>query len=190
MSRGARPPHAVIARRATRRRDDLVAHGCHSKRSRILAIGAAAIVMAVFTGASLAEEYPSRPIRLILPFPPGGGSDVVARVTGQTLGTLLGQPVVIDNRAGASGNIAAELVAKANADGYTLLFGNSSLSLAPAIFPQLAYDPTRDLVAISMVSSYPFVTAVHPSVPAQNLREFIALAKSKPGTIPYASAGV
>ena len=139
--------------------------------------------------AAWAQEYPGKPIRVIVPFPAGGGSDTVARVTAQKLSSALGQQVVIDNRAGASGNIAAELVARAAADGYTLLFGNSSLSISPAVFQKLAYDPVKDLLPISMVSSYPFVLVVHPSLPVKNVRELIAFAKAKPDALSYSSAG-
>jgi tripartite-type tricarboxylate transporter receptor subunit TctC len=136
-----------------------------------------------------AQEYPAKQVRLVLPFPPGGGSDIIARVVAQKLTGSLGQPVIVDNRAGASGNIAAEIVARAPADGYTLLFGNSSLSISPAVFQKLNYDPVRDLVAISMASSYPFALAVHPSLPVRSVKELVALAKSKPDDLAYASAG-
>jgi tripartite-type tricarboxylate transporter receptor subunit TctC len=135
------------------------------------------------------QEYPAKQVRLVLPFPAGGGSDIIARVVAQKLTGSLGQPVVVDNRAGASGNIAAEIVAKAPADGYTLLFGNSSLSISPAVFQKLNYDPVRDLVAISMASSYPFTLVIHPSLPVQSVRTLVALAKTKPGDLAYASAG-
>jgi tripartite-type tricarboxylate transporter receptor subunit TctC len=150
----------------------------------------AAIACALGVSAPVtAQEYPSKPVRLILPFPAGGGSDLIARVTAQKLAPLLGQSALVDNRAGASGNIAAELVAKAPADGYTLLFGNSSLAMSPAVFKKLAYDPVKDLLPISMVSSYPFVLVVHPSLPARNVRELVALAKARPDALVYSSAG-
>ena len=135
------------------------------------------------------QEYPTKPVRLILPFPAGGGSDLIARVTAQKLGPLLGQSALVDNRAGASGNIAADLVAKAPPDGYTILFGNSSLSISPAVYRKLSYDPVKDLMPISMVSSYPFVLVVHPSLPARNVRELVALAKARPDALVYSSAG-
>ena len=138
---------------------------------------------------ALAQEYPAKQVRLVLPFPPGGGSDIIARVVAQKLTASLGQPVIVDNRAGASGNIAAEIVAKSPADGYTLLFGNSSLSISPAVFQKLNYDPVRDLTPISMASSYPFALAAHPSLPVRSVKELVALAKSKPDALAYASAG-
>ena len=153
------------------------------KRSAMLA----AIVC--FAAPVLAQDYPAKQVRVVLPFPAGGGSDLIARVVAQKLTGSLGQPVVVDNRAGASGNIAAEIVAKSPADGYTLLFGNSSLSISPAVFQKLNYDPVRDLTAISMASSYPFALAAHPSLPVRSVKELVALAKSKPDALAYASAG-
>jgi tripartite-type tricarboxylate transporter receptor subunit TctC len=138
---------------------------------------------------ALAQEYPAKQIRLVVSFPAGGGSDLVARIVAQKLAGALGQPVVPDNRAGASGNIAAEIVAKSPADGYTLLFTNSSLSISPAVFRKLNYDPVKELTAISMASSYPFALVVHPSLPVQSVKALVALAKSKPGELAYASAG-
>ena len=150
---------------------------------------ALALCVAAAAGNAGAQEYPVKSIRMIVPFPAGGGSDTIARVLAQRLSGALGQSVVTDNRAGASGNIAAELAARSVADGYTLLFGNSSLSISPAVFRKLAYDPVKDLTPISMVSSYPFVLVVHPSLPVRNVRELIALAKAKPDALTYSSAG-
>jgi tripartite-type tricarboxylate transporter receptor subunit TctC len=158
-------------------------------RSRRAVCCLGALCLAAAAAGATAQEYPSKAIRMILPFPAGGGSDLIARVTAQKLGPLLGQQTLVDNRAGASGNIAAELVAKAPPDGYTLLFGNSSLSISPAVFRKLAYDPVKDLMPISMVSSYPFVLVVHPSLPARNVRELVALAKARPDALVYSSAG-
>jgi tripartite-type tricarboxylate transporter receptor subunit TctC len=148
-----------------------------------------ALVLAGFTAPALGQEYPAKQVRVVLPFPAGGGSDLIARVVAQKLTGSLGQPVVVDNRAGASGNIAAELVAKSPADGYTLLFGNSSLSISPAVFQKLNYDPVRDLIPISMASSYPFVLVAHPSLPVRSVRELVTLARSKPDQLSYSSAG-
>lgn len=138
---------------------------------------------------AIAQEFPARAIRMVLPFPAGGGSDVVARIIAQKYAAQLGQQVVVDNRAGASGNIAADIVAKAPADGYTVLFGNSSLSISPAIYKKLSYDPVRDLTAISMASSYPFALVAHPALPVKSVKELVALAKSKPNSLDYSSAG-
>lgn len=136
-----------------------------------------------------AQEYPTRAVRMVISFPPGGGSDLVARVLAQKLTAALGQTVVTDNRPGASGNIAAELAARSPADGHTVLFTNSSLSISPALYRKLAFDPVADLMPISMVSSYPFVLAVHPSLPVKSVKEFVALAKAKPEALAYSSAG-
>jgi len=149
----------------------------------------AAVLACLSALPALAQEYPARQIRVVLPFPAGGGSDIIARVVAQKLTISLGQPVVVDNRAGASGNIAGEIVAKSAADGYTLLFGNSSLSISPAVFAKLNYDPVRDLMPISMASSYPFTLVIHPSLPVRSVKALVALAKAKPGDLAYASAG-
>jgi len=147
------------------------------------------LIAACGSAPAWSQDYPLKGVRLVIPFPPGGGSDTVARVLAQRLSAALGQPVVADNRAGASGNIAGELVAKSAPDGYTILFGNSSLAISPAVFEKLAYDPVKDLTPVSMVSSYPFVLVVHPSLPVKNVRELIALAKAKPDELTYSSAG-
>ena len=147
------------------------------------------VALACLSSPALPQEYPAKAVRVVVPFPPGGGSDTIARLVTQKLTGALGQPVVIDNRAGASGNIAGEIVAKSAADGYTLLFGNSSLSISPAVFQKLNYDPVKDLTPISMASSYPFALTVHPSLPVQSVKALIALAKSKPNALAYASAG-
>jgi tripartite-type tricarboxylate transporter receptor subunit TctC len=159
-----------------------------SRPSTLSGFAAAAILLAVAMSAH-GQPYPSRTVRVVLPFPAGGGSDLIGRLVVQKLSGALGQPVVVDNRAGASGNIAAELVAKAPPDGYTLLFGNSSLSISPAVYQKLNYSPTQDLMPISMASSYPFALAVHPSLPVRSVKELVALAKSKPEQLAYASAG-
>jgi tripartite-type tricarboxylate transporter receptor subunit TctC len=135
------------------------------------------------------QEYPTKPFRLIVGFPAGGGSDIVARIIAQKLGAELGQTAIVENRPGASANIAAELVAKAAPDGYTLLFGNSSLAISPAVFRKMAYSPTRDLVPISMASQYPFTLVAHPSLPVKTVKDLVALAKSKPNALDYASSG-
>lgn len=145
--------------------------------------------VALCPGLASAQDYPTKAVRVLVPFPPGGGSDIIARLVAQKLSIQLGQPAVVENRAGASGNIAAEIVAKSPADGYTLLFGNSSLSISPAVYSKLNYSPTRDLTAISMASSYPFALAAHPSLPVKNVRDLVALAKARPDQLAYASAG-
>lgn len=151
---------------------------------------ACAVATACLVGLpAWSQDYPAKQVRLVVSFPAGGGSDLIARIVAQKLAAALGQPVVPDNRAGASGNIAAELVAKSPPDGYTLLFTNSSLSISPAVFRKLNYDPVKELTPISMASSYPFALAVHPSLPVQSVKALVALAKSKPDALAYASAG-
>jgi tripartite-type tricarboxylate transporter receptor subunit TctC len=140
-------------------------------------------------GGVAAQDFPTRAVRMIVAFPPGGGSDTIARIIAQKFVADLGQRAVVDNRAGASGNIAADIVAKAPADGYTLLFGNSSLAISPAVYSKLTYSPTKDLTAISMASQYPFSLVVHPSLPVKTVKQFVALAKSKPNALDYASSG-
>jgi tripartite-type tricarboxylate transporter receptor subunit TctC len=157
--------------------------------ARMIQFIAAAACILAWPATAWSQEYPVKPVRLVIPFPPGGGSDTIARVLAQRLSSVLGQQVVVDNRAGASGNIAGELVAKSVADGYTLLFGNSSLAISPAVFVKLPYDPVKDLMPVSMVSSYPFVLVVHPSLPVKSVRELVALAKAKPDALAYSSAG-
>lgn len=149
----------------------------------------AALALAFASGPVLAQEFPQRAIRMVLPFPAGGGSDLVARIIAQKYAQQLGQQVVVDNRAGASGNIAAEIVAKAPGDGYTVFFANSSISISPAIFKKINFDPVRDFAAISMASSYPFVLVAHPALPVKNVKELVALAKAKPNSLDYSSAG-
>ena len=140
--------------------------------------------------ASFAQTYPARPIRLIVPYPPGGPTDFVGRVVGQKLSSIVGQQVVVDNRPGAGTVIGSELVARAAPDGYTLLFGTGGGTfLAPLILPRVSYDPLKDFAPVAMLVQSPQVLVVHPSVPVTNVRELIALAKAKPGTLNYASVG-
>ncbi len=139
----------------------------------------------------LAQNYPARPLRLIVPQPPGGGNDTIARLISQRLAGTLKQQIVIDNRAGAGGLIGAELAAKAAPDGYTLLLGNvATLAVIPHLQKQLSYDPLRDFAPISLIASAPLLVVVHPSVPVTSVRELIALAKARPGQLNYASNGV
>lgn len=154
------------------------------------AVGAAIILVgAVAAAPALAQEFPSRSIRMVLPFPAGGGSDLVARIIAQKYSQQLGQQVIVDNRAGASGNIAADIVAKAAGDGYTVFFANSSLSISPAIYKKLSYDPVKDFAAVSMASSYPFTLVAHPALPVKSVKDLVTLARGKPNSLDYSSAG-
>lgn len=149
----------------------------------------AVTIAGTFAVPAAAQQFPVRSIRMVLPFPAGGGSDLVARIIAQKFSQQLGQQVVVDNRAGASGNIAADIVAKAPGDGYTVFFANSSISISPAIYKKLSFDPVRDFAAISMASSYPFALVAHPALPVKNVKELVALAKGKPNSLDYSSAG-
>jgi tripartite-type tricarboxylate transporter receptor subunit TctC len=144
---------------------------------------------AAFALAQPADTWPSKPVRLILPFPPGGGTDILGRLIGERLSASLGQPVVIDNRGGAGGNVGAEAAARSAPDGYTLLLAAPTLAISPSLYAKLAYDPLKDLAPISMVATVPNVMVTHPSVPARTLQEFIALAKSRPGELNFGSGG-
>jgi tripartite-type tricarboxylate transporter receptor subunit TctC len=151
----------------------------------------AAILAAAAAGPASAQSYPAKPVRLIVPFPPGGPTDTHSRWAAHQLNVAFGQPVVVENRAGAAGIIGTEAVAKAAPDGYTLLGGNPGpLTIAPGIRKQLAYDPIRDFAPITLIARSASAWCVHPSVPAKGLKEFVALAKARPGTINYATPGV
>ena len=138
---------------------------------------------------SLAQTYPSQPLRMLVGYPPGGGSDVIARLAAQQLSEGLGQQIVVDNRPGAATMIATSIAAKANPDGYTLLFVTSSLVINPSLYRKVPYDPFRDFAPVSLVASTPFVLVVHPGVPASSVKELIALARSQPGVLNYSSGG-
>jgi len=144
----------------------------------------------VLSSAAVAQDYPSRPVRMIIPFGPGGASDFVARIIAPKMGDALGQQIVIDNRSGAAGNIGVEMAARASADGYTILLGNvGSVAINPSVFPKFSIRPLRDFTAISMVSDVPGALAIHPSLPAATIKEFIAYAKTRPGQMNYGSTG-
>jgi tripartite-type tricarboxylate transporter receptor subunit TctC len=135
------------------------------------------------------DMYPSKPVKFILPFPPGGGTDILGRLIGEKLAASLGQPVVIENRGGAGGNVGAEAAARSAPDGYTIVLVAPSLAISPSLYSKLNYDPVNDFAPIGLVASVPNVMVTHPSVPAQNLAEFIALAKAKPGGMNFGSGG-
>ena len=144
----------------------------------------------LIAAASASAAYPEKPIRLVVPFPAGGGADFMARTLSQKLSERLGQPVVLDHRGGAGGTIAAEAVAGAAPDGYTLLFGTmGTQAINPHLYPKLRYDPLKDFAPISLTHSTPRVLVVNPSVPAKSVKELIALARAQPGTLTFGSAG-
>ena len=137
-----------------------------------------------------AQSWPARPVKLIVPYPPGSGTDIVGRVLAQQLQAAWGQPVVVENRPGAGGTLGTDAGAKSAPDGYTLLISDvGPMAMAPHLYVRLAYDPVTDLEPISLIARLPFVLVVHPSVHAQNVADFVALAKDKPGEITYASVG-
>jgi len=147
------------------------------------------VALLATTGLAHAQEWPSRPISLIVSYPPGGTADLMARTVATPLGKLLGTSVVVENKPGASGQIAASYVAKANADGYTLMLDASSYSVNPSLFPKLPYDPNKDFKTLAVLAQYPNVLLVNPSFPAKSVKELVAMAKAKPNNISYASSG-
>jgi tripartite-type tricarboxylate transporter receptor subunit TctC len=147
------------------------------------------LVAMLASSVAQAQEFPTRPIRLIVPFPPGGGTDVVARVLAPRMSETLGQSVVVDNRAGAGGNIGADLVAKAPADGYTILLAASTVAVNVSLMPNLPFDPLKDFAPVVLLLMNQSVLVVNPNLPVNNVHEFIALAKSKPGALTYGSSG-
>ena len=159
--------------------------------SRLLRASFILVVMVSLAPVVMGQQaYPNKPVRIIVPYPPGGTADIVGRTIAEKLGVIWGQPVIVENRAGAGGTIGVDAVAKAAPDGYTMVLGvTGPLTIAPGINAQLAYDPLRDLVPITLVAAVPSLIAIHPSVPARDLKELIALAKSQPGKLTFASAG-
>jgi tripartite-type tricarboxylate transporter receptor subunit TctC len=155
-----------------------------------LAFALLATLLVVDAAAAQSANWPDRPVRLIVPFPAGSSSDIVARIVAQKLGERLGQQLVVENRPGASGNLGTEAVAHATPDGYTLGLANTSThTLSPSLMAKPTYDPLKDFAPISMIGASPFVLALHPDVAARTVQELIALAKAKPGKLTFASAG-
>src|SRR4051794_1099337 len=145
----------------------------------------------VLSQAALAQSWPSRPVRFVVPYAAGAGiNDIMARLVGQHLGAGLGQPVVIENRAGAGGIAGTEVAAKAAPDGYTFLMTNVSLVTSAYMYPKLPYDPQKDFVPVSLAATSPLMLVVHPSVAAKSVQELIALAKANPGKLTFGSGGV
>ncbi len=149
----------------------------------------AAACTAFAAPAALAQKFPDKPIRFIVPFPPGGGNDILARAIAPKMGEFLGQPVVIDNRAGAGGNIGTDLAAKSAPDGYTIVIASNQVTINPWLYAKLPFDIEKDFVAVAQAATVPMVLAVHPSVPANTLKEFIALAKASPGKFNHGTPG-
>jgi hypothetical protein len=148
------------------------------------------LALACAAPMAVAQPFPAKPVRIIVGFAPGGGTDFVARVLGQRLGEVWGQQVLVENRAGAAGTIGADFVAKAPGDGYTLLMGHvNSNAIAPNVFRRMPYDTLKDLSMVLYVGYVPNVLVLHPSLPAKSVKELIALARSKPGALTFASSG-
>jgi tripartite-type tricarboxylate transporter receptor subunit TctC len=161
-----------------------------ARRCVMAAFVAAAGVWLALAGDASAQDYPTRPIRLVVPYPPGSGTDIVARLLAQRMSDDLRQQVFVENRPGAGATTGVTSVAKAEPDGYTILMADlGPLAMAPSFYRQLAYDPVKDLAPISQVAVLPFLLVVHPSVPARSVSELVALAKAKPGELNYASVG-
>jgi tripartite-type tricarboxylate transporter receptor subunit TctC len=149
-----------------------------------------AATLAILTSHAAADAYPAKPIRFVVAFPPGGGTDIIARSIAQKLAERLAQQVVVDNRPGAGGNIGTDIVAKSAPDGYTLLMGSAGpLAINASLFAKMPFDPVRDLAPVTLAASTPNVLVVHPSLKAATVKELIALAKTKPGEINFASSG-
>ena len=159
------------------------------KTSRVLALATGLFAAATVSLSCFGQAYPSRALRMVVPFPPGGPTDITGRTLAQKLSERWNQPVVVENRPGAGSIIGTEIAAKSAPDGYTILLGSNSIALQPLLQSKLPYDPQRDLLPVILAVRIPNVLIVHPSVPANTLAEFIALAKAKPATINYASVG-
>ena len=154
------------------------------------ALLAALALSAAFCSTAAAQTFPTRPVRIVVPFTPGGANDVIARVVAQRLTEQLGQQVLVDNRGGASGMVGAEIAARSAADGYTILMSTSGeVALNVALYPKMSYDPVRDFTPVTQVGISPLVLVAHPSLPVKNVNDFVTLAKKQPGLISYSSIG-
>jgi tripartite-type tricarboxylate transporter receptor subunit TctC len=158
-------------------------------RRRFLQLAASAVALPAVARVAWAQAYPSKAVRIIVPFPAGNATDIVARLVAQSLSERLGQSFIIDNRPGAGGNIGTEAGAKSPADGYTLLLVSPSAAISPALYEKLNFNPLRDIAPVARVGSAPYIVTLNPSFPAQTLPEFIAYAKANPGKVDYASTG-
>jgi tripartite-type tricarboxylate transporter receptor subunit TctC len=157
----------------------------------VLALSLFMPMLAALPSPVAAQTYPARPIRIIVPYPPGGTSDILARSLGEKLTGALGQSVVVENKPGANGNVGADLVAKSPPDGYTLLLADiGALAISPSVYPNLPFDPVRDFAPVTMVAYSPHILVVNPAVPVNSVQELVALAKSKPGKLNFAISGV
>jgi len=154
-----------------------------------LATMAAAACLAAVGTVCHAQAWPNKPIRMLVGFPPGGPTDVVARIVSEKVAVQIGQRIVIDNRAGAAGNIAVEILTKSNPDGHTLLYSSNAIALSPGLYSKLGYDPYKDLAPVTEIGAGCLIFVVHPSLPVKNVQEFIDYAKARPGQLNYGSSG-
>ena len=165
-----------------------------SASSKPLKVLLSAILLAwlgTIAAPAFAQGYPSRPITLVVPFPPGGSATIIARIIADKLADALGQQIVVDNRGGAGGSIAARQVARSAPDGYTIMLAfTGTLAVSPAIFSNVGYDPRKDFAGIGLIGMAPSVLAVHPSLPARSVADLIAIAKASPGRLQYGSPGI
>src|SRR5919198_113876 len=151
----------------------------------------AALIVALGAGAAAAQDYPSRPITLVVPFPPGGSTTIVARIVADKMSEALGQSIVVDNRGGAGGTVGSRAVAKSPADGYTILLGyTGTLAIGPTLYGNPGYDPRTDFAPIGRIGTAPNTLVVHPSLPVKSVAELVAYAKANPGKVDFGSAGV
>ena len=157
----------------------------------MLALSVCTLMLGALPLPATAQTYPTRPIRIIVPYPPGGTSDILARSLGEKLTGSLGQPVVVENKPGANGNLGADFVAKSAPDGYTLLLADiGALAISPSVYPTLPFDPVRDFAPVTMVAYSPHILVVNPAVPVNSVQELVALGKNKPGKLNFAISGV
>jgi tripartite-type tricarboxylate transporter receptor subunit TctC len=160
------------------------------KPCRFMALVFPAVAALVVSGPAAAQAYPAKPIRMVLPYPPGGGSDTIGRPLAQKLSESLGQQVVVENRGGANGNIGMEHAARAAPDGYTIVFAlTAQLAINPGLYSKVPYDPVKDFAPITLLGTGAYILVVHPSLPAKSVKQLVALAKAQPGSIAYSSSG-
>ena len=162
----------------------------HASRSRFFSLGLMALALSCVLGTARAQDFPNRPIRIVVPFAPGGGTDVLTRILAQQVSEEFKQQVIVDNKPGAGGALGAGLVAKAPADGYTLYVASTATAMMPSLYKNLGFDPIADFTPIAMIGTSPFILIATNSLPVKTLPEMIALAKAKPGTLSYGSAGL